>query len=106
MIQVYSKNIADVLSDSSGPKRILFNMFSESQLFQFIKCASLANKMVLFSQLLRSIPKQIPASQCNYSVASIKEPIERHKVIIDIHNSKYSGTNPYRDIFEQFIQGI
>ena len=57
--------------------------------YQFIKCASLANKMDLFYKLLSNLSSKHRKDFCRYFVASSDDPIELHKVIFDIHNSKY-----------------
>ena len=64
------------------------NCFSEFQQFKFMKCASLANKMELFSKLIRNISSEELAHRFRYFSPSRDDPIELHKVYIDIRSSK------------------
>ena len=69
--------------------------YSDIRQFKFLKCASLANKMDLFSKLIRNISSEELAHRFKYFSPSRDDPIELHKVYIDIRSSKIS------DIFEE-----
>ena len=77
------------------------NRFSESQQFRLIICASLANKMDLFSKLLRNISNEVLVRNCRYIYVPIEESIELLKVILDIHNFKYSVVYSNRNIYNE-----
>ena len=64
-------------------------------------CVFLANKMDLFSKLLRNISNEVLVRNCRYIYVPIEESIELLKVILDIHNFKYSVVYSNRNIYNE-----
>ena len=63
-------------------KEIQYKMFSDIQKFQFLKCASLANKMDLFSKLLGNISTEELERRCSLLITPSADQLNFIKSVL------------------------